>query len=32
VEIADEGTLIKTTSGKLSREENIKRLGVGVFA
>jgi acyl-CoA synthetase (AMP-forming)/AMP-acid ligase II len=32
VEIIDEGRLIKTTSGKLSREENVKRLGTGVFA
>jgi hypothetical protein len=32
VEIMDEGRLIKTTSGKLSREENVKRLGTGVFA
>jgi acyl-CoA synthetase (AMP-forming)/AMP-acid ligase II len=32
VEIASEGTLIKTTSGKISREENVKRLGKGVFA
>jgi acyl-CoA synthetase (AMP-forming)/AMP-acid ligase II len=32
VEIASEGTLIKTTSGKISREENVKRLGNGVFA
>jgi fatty-acyl-CoA synthase len=26
VEIAGEGTLVKTTSGKISRNENIKRL------
>jgi acyl-CoA synthetase (AMP-forming)/AMP-acid ligase II len=32
IEIASEGTLIKTTSGKISREENVKRLGVGVFS
>ncbi len=32
VEIIPPGTLVKTTSGKISREENVKRLGQGVLA
>jgi fatty-acyl-CoA synthase len=32
VEIVSAGTLVKTTSGKISREENVKRLGHGVMA
>ncbi len=32
VEIMAAGTLVKTTSGKISREENVKRLGQGVAA